>query len=132
MGMHIEELREMLCDELDKIAGQGELTAGSLETVDKLTHSIKSIDTIMAMDSAGYSNEGPYWKGGGTPYVRNGARRMYSRNSYERGIGRSRSRDYSRGDGKDEMIEQLEELMEEAYDSKTKEAIKRAIHQISD
>ena len=48
------ELRELLCEELDKIAEKGELTAGSLDTIDKLTHSIKSIDTIMAMEGKSY------------------------------------------------------------------------------
>ena len=44
--MHkMEELKEMLCEELDKITKKGELSAGSLDVVDKLTHSIKSIDT---------------------------------------------------------------------------------------
>ena len=55
--MHkMEELRDMLCDELDEVMKKGELSAGSLDVVDKLTHSIKSIDTILAMEEAGYSN----------------------------------------------------------------------------
>lgn len=58
--MHkMEELKEMLCEELDKITKKGELSAGSLDVIDKLTHSIKSIATIIAMDEAqgydGYS-----------------------------------------------------------------------------
>ena len=59
----MEELKEMLCDELEKIAKKGELTAGSLETIDKLAHSIKSLATIMAMDE--YSeDDGNYDDGG--------------------------------------------------------------------
>ena len=53
--MDLRELKRMLYDELDKITKKGELSAGSLDIVDKLTHSIKSIDTIMAMQ--GYSND---------------------------------------------------------------------------
>lgn len=57
--MHkMEELKEMLCEELDKITKKGELSAGMLDVVDKLTHSIKSIDTIMAMAEA--EGEGGY------------------------------------------------------------------------
>lgn len=140
MGMHIEELRDMLCEELDKIASQGELTAGSLDTIQKLTHSIKSIDTIMAMEEAGYSNDSGMYYDGDYSGVRGDGRRAarrdsmgrYSRNSYARGNrgGRS-SRGYSR-DNKEDMIEQLEDMMEMAPDSKTKEAIKKAIHQIGD
>ena len=44
-----EKLKGMLCDELEQITRKGELTAGSLDTVDKLTHAIKSVVTIMAM-----------------------------------------------------------------------------------
>ena len=54
---YMHELKEMLCEELEKIAREGELTAGSLDTVDKLTHSIKSIATIMAMEDSGYSRD---------------------------------------------------------------------------
>lgn len=143
MGMHMEELRDMLCEELDKIAKKGELSAGMLETVDKLAHSIKSIDTIMAMEESGYSNEGGSYGGGSYEgsYARGGRGGGYSRNSYargggnrgggNRGGGRS-NRAYSLDDGKEQMIEQLEDMMEEAQDSKTREAIKRAIHQIGD
>ena len=131
---YIEDLRDMLCEELDKISEKGELTAGSLETIDKLTHSIKSIDTIMAMEEAGYSNDMAYTDGGNYNYSRARGRNRdsmgrYSRNSYARG-GRG-GRGYSRDD-KEDMIEKLEDMMEEARDSKTKEAIKKAIHQIGE
>lgn len=59
--MHkLEELREMLMAELEKCSSKGELSAGSLEVIDKLAHAIKSIDTIIAMEEEGYSNEGGY------------------------------------------------------------------------
>lgn len=143
MGMHIEELRDMLCEELDKIAKKGELSAGMLETVDKLTHSIKSIDTIMAMEEAGYSEDGGSYEYDGS-YARGrgeNARRdsmgRYSRNSYARGNqgvvrgGGRNNRGYSRDD-KEWMVEQLEDMMEEAKDSKTKEALRKAIRQMED
>jgi len=46
------ELREMLVDELNSITSQNKMTQAILETVDKLTHSIKSIDTILAMEES--------------------------------------------------------------------------------
>ena len=58
-----EKIKEMLCEELENIAKKGELTAGSLDTVDKLTHAIKSLETIIAMNEYsedGYSNRGSY------------------------------------------------------------------------
>jgi len=50
-----EELEEMLCDEIDRIADQKNLNGSSLEMLDKLTHTLKSIKTIDAMD--GYSED---------------------------------------------------------------------------
>lgn len=58
---HIMQIRDMLCDELDDIAKKGQLTADSLDAVDMLTHSIKSIDTILAMEESGYSNDYKYY-----------------------------------------------------------------------
>ena len=56
----MHELREMLVDELNSITSQNKMTQAILETVDKLTHSIKSIDTILAMEESKYSNRGSY------------------------------------------------------------------------
>lgn len=72
MSKSLNKLKDMLCDEIDSIAEHGELTAGSLETVDKLTHSLKSIESIMTMEDAGYSNAYPMYYDA-RPY------RMYSR-----------------------------------------------------
>ena len=54
---HMEQIRDMLCDELDEIAKKGQLTMDSLDVVDMITHSIKSIDTILAMEEAGYNHD---------------------------------------------------------------------------
>lgn len=48
----MHKLRDMLEKELYAITDKGELSAGSLDIIDKLTHSIKSIDTIMAMEGS--------------------------------------------------------------------------------
>lgn len=128
MGKELYELRDMLMDELSKISGKGELTAGSLETVDKLTHSIKSIDTICAMEEAGgYSNDGSY--------------NSYNR-SYNRGYNRSYDGSYAMRDrrgrysrmggysGHEELVDNLRELMEHTTDNKSRSAIQRAIEQM--
>ena len=49
------KVREILCTELDELATKPKLTADSLAEIDKITHSIKSIDTILAMQGSGYS-----------------------------------------------------------------------------
>ena len=125
---YMHELKEMLCDELYGIAEKGELTAGSLDTIDKLTHSIKSIATIMAMEDAGYSRDyvGKYV--GGSYAQKRDSMGRYSRRggSYARG-GR---RGYSRDDEKDKMIEKLEKMMEQTDDMAAKQAIEQAINTI--
>lgn len=119
---YMHELKEMLCDELEHIAEQGELTAGSLDTIDKLTHSIKSITTIIAMEDAGYSRD-YVDKYNGASY----ARRRDSMGRYSRRSGR---RGYSREDEKDKMIEKLEKMMEQTSDESAKQAIEQAISTI--
>ncbi len=79
------KLRDMICMELDKIADKGSLTRESLENMDKLTHSLKSIDTVMAMEDA-YEDEGY-----------SGARRYQTRDPYGRYYGRGSDRSYDRG-----------------------------------
>lgn len=138
----MEELREMLCEELDKITKKGELSTGSLDVIDKLTHSIKSIDTIMAMEDAGYSNESGYsYARGRGRNARRDSMGRYSResmenrggsyedNSYARGNTRGRSY-YSREDAKEELAMDLKDLKREAKDSETAQMIDRWIKQL--
>lgn len=142
-AMH--ELREMLCKEIDKIAKKGELSAGSLETVHKLTDTVKNIDKIMMLegedegysergrrrDSMGrYSRDGGMmggWEarggyGGGHSYDEGGS-------SYAMGGVYRRSGGYSRDDGKDKMLHELGEMMEGA-DGEQRRILERAMQEI--
>lgn len=146
--MTMEKLRGMLCDELDEITKKGELSAGSLDTVDKLTHSIKSIDSILMYGE--YSEDG-YEDG-----------RSYGGNSYARGRGRNARRDsmgryssdgryndggyserrgyrrdnrgsmYSMDEAKENITEKLHEVLDEAPNEKIRNAIHRLINQIDE
>ena len=61
---HMEELRSMLCEELEEITERGDINERTLDAIDKLTHSIKSIDTIEAMKrSRSYGDDGEYSRG---------------------------------------------------------------------
>lgn len=140
------ELCETVSHELDiandKInrAG-GELSAGDLEYLDKLTHTMKSIKTTIAMIEAeenGYS--GRYWDG---RYYRDGAPDMdgvsnrEGGSSYARGRGSNAKRDsmgryssrrgYSRDDAREDFLEDVEELLEKAPDEHTKKKFERFI-----
>lgn len=130
------ELKEMLCDELEKITKKGELSAGSLDAIDKLTHSIKSIETIMAMD--GYSGDGSYMgddysyarggQRGGSYAQRRDSRGRYSRDgSYSRGDRRG---GYSRDEEMDMLKEDLHEMLMDAQSEEQKQMIRKWMKQI--
>lgn len=125
--MHsLEKIRDMLMEELDRCSQKKELTSNSLENIDKLTHAVKSIDTIMAMEEAGYSNEGSYERGRGSNARRDSmgryadsSERSYGgsyRNSYRRGgSSRGSSRDgYSREEARAELMSNLREMSRDA------------------
>ena len=102
--MHkLEELKEMLMKELEECTKKG-LSASSLDIIDKLTHSIKSIDTIMAMED--------YSQDSGNSYRRSYRRGRDSMGRYTEGGMSSRYRDNYRDDGYsgDEYTELYETL----------------------
>lgn len=132
----LEEICETLADELSKTneklskAG-GEITAGDLEYINRLTHAIKSVKTSMAMIDA---EEGGYSYDDGMSM--NGSYNSSYRNSYaSNGRGRSgrrESRDsrgrYSRGGSRDSgMVSELRELMKDAPDEQTRMEMQRLI-----
>ena len=60
---YMMELKDILCDELAQITNkvkQEQLTSGSLDMIDKLTHSIKSIETVLAMHGYSHDNRSSY------------------------------------------------------------------------
>lgn len=133
MSKSLNKIKEMLCDELDNIAKRGELSPGSLETVDKLTHSLKSVVTIMAMedyDEGGASYDGADGGAMGGVSGRRGRSRTTGR-YVSRDGGYSGRRDWrgERGmsyDGaRTELIEHVDELMGMAQDEPTRAMIRR-------
>ena len=106
------DLKDMLCRELEEITRKGELTAGSLDTVDKLTHSIKSIDTIIAMhDKYGGSYD-------------------YHPHYEQHSERRDRMGRYSKDDARDSMIAELRELMHDAPDEHTRKRFHSFIREL--
>ena len=127
---HLEKLKEALCEELDKFGKSGDITVNSLEKIHKLTDTIKNIDKIMMIeeDGAGYSETRGRMGGGhmhGSSYDDD---MMYSerrgRNAKRDSMGR-----YSRDDAKDDMMNRLGEMMEDA-DPKQREALKECMRAI--
>ena len=121
------DLKDMLCGELDEIGKKGEMSAGDLETVHKLTDTIKNIDKITMLEENGYSRDeddsrdgdwnanmrGNY--GRGSSYARRGSH-------YVRGH-------YSRDDGRDSLMRKLDEMMR-STDGYDRETIQRCIDEL--
>lgn len=149
--MHeLYELKEKLVKELEEYGGQ-EMSTGSLEVIDKLAHAIKNICKIIEayeMEDE-YSQRGDGQGGGryaydngnqgGNRYSRDGGSYRggrYSRTggSYARGRGQNARRDsmgrYSRAGNTDEMVEQLEDLMQDAPNEQIKQQVQQLIQQI--
>ncbi len=135
----LDELREKFCKELDEIARKSDLNAGDLETVHKLTDTIKNIDKIYMLDESGYSEAGE-WEAngrfgdeygrrydGGSSYAR--GRKRDSMGRYSRD-GRKNNGRYSREDGKEHMISKLEDMMEDTDNDRVKSAIRKCINEL--
>lgn len=132
---YMYDLKKMLCKELEEVSRQKELSAGDLEVVDKLTHSIKSLVTIMAMEEGGYSYNGGYsgarrrdsmgrYTDSGRYYDDGGySGRRYSDGGYS-------GRMYSRDEGKTYMIHQFEKLMNDASSQEEQEVLQSAINRL--
>lgn len=132
----LKELCETLSKELEKAndkirASGGSLTPADVEFVDKLTHSIKSVKTTIAMmeaedeDGQGSYMPGSYMPGGYSRYGRPEYSNAGRRNPRRDGMGRySRERGYSR-DG--DMLSELYDLMEKAPDERTRQEMQRMI-----
>lgn len=120
------KIKDMLMDELDKCAEKDSISNNSLYTIDKLTHAVKSIDTILAMEEAGYSNDGYSYARGRRRdsmgrYSRDYSGRMYDDRSY---------RGYSRDDAKGDLVEQLREISMSTPDGSHKQMIDSWIRQV--
>ena len=149
---YMHDLKDLLCAELEDYAEKGKksgkMSMGDLDSIHKLTDTVKNIIKIdMFEGESGYSEDGAYIGEGriyGTSYD------GYDRGaSYARGRGRYAKRDsmgrysrddgymrrdvrgmrdgYSRDDGKAYMMEQLEDMMEDAENPAEKEALRRCM-----
>ena len=136
---YMHELKEKLCDELEEIAKKGELGAGDLEIVHKLTDTIKNIDKIEIMkEDGGYSQAGDWEMEGRGSYNRGSSyrRKRDSMGRYARdGMGyrddrMMPDRMYSRADAKEDMMVKMEDLMAMAGSEKERKAIERCMNQL--
>ena len=152
---YMEDLKDLLCAELEDYAEKGKkagkMSMGDLESIHKLTDTVKNILKIDTLsEELGYSDDGAYMgegriygtsyddgmrRGGGYSYARGRGRYAkrdsmgrYSRDDgYMRRDGRGMREGYSRDEGKAYMMEQLEDMMEDAEKPAEKEALRRCM-----
>ena len=128
------DAKDMLKKELDNIVSTGELTAGSLETIDKLLHAIKNACKIIMYEE--YSGDGysyadsdmdmstyAYARGRGRGAKRDSMGRYSSTNRYMHRGG------YSYAD-KNEKIEMLREMMSEVSTDDERRALQKIIRKM--
>lgn len=125
------ELKEMLIKELAEYGKKGDMSAGSLEVVDKLAHAIKNICKIIE-DEEGYSG---YYGGESSRRSYRSSRRSYDDGSYARGRSYARrdSRGRYSGDGYSmhgDMISELHDLMQDAPDERTRQELQKFIQKM--
>ena len=149
---YMHDLKDLLCAELEDYAEKGKksgkMSMGDLDSIHKLTDTVKNILKIdMLEGETGYSEDGAYMGDGriygtsydgydrGTRYARGRGRYAkrdgmgrYSRDDgYMRRDGRGMRDGYSRDEGKAYMMEQLEDMMEDAEKPAEKEALRRCM-----
>ena len=130
---YMHELKDKLCDELDEIARKGELGAGDLEIIHKLTDTIKNLDKIGMLED-GYSQAGD-WEIEGRAYNRGSSyarRKRDSMGRYSRDGRAMRYRDdrmYSRAEAKEDIMDQIEDMMGDANE-KEKAILRRAMTEL--
>lgn len=131
--MHkLEELKEMLCEELEEYGTKDKLDMGGLEIVDKLAHAIKNIDKIMESEYSergsyrgSYGYEGNYRGSYGDGSYRGNYGEESYRGSYARGRGRNARRDSMGRYASADMRQEIERLMDEAPDEATRMKLER-------
>jgi hypothetical protein len=114
----------------------GKLSGSDLTYIDQLTHTLKSVKTVIAMEESEHGGES-----GGYPYYmdmrypsygdagmrngRSGARRRDAMGRYSRD-----NRGYSRDDAKSDFIDDVRDLMHDAPDDRIKMRFKEFIREI--
>lgn len=135
--MHVYyDVKDMLHKELEDIAKKGELSAGSLDTIDKLLHSIKNACKIIMYEE--YTDDGYSYADADmdmTEYSnargRTGNVKRDSRGRYSRTGGRRYPRGgYSYDGGHEEKIEMLRSMMDEVSSDDDRRALKQLIRRM--
>lgn len=116
----MRQLKEMLCEEIERYADKQDLSRSDLDVLHKLTDTYKNLLKIETLEEdEGYSRMGEWeaeMKG------RYGRGDSYRARHYVRGH-------YSREDGKERMLDRLDKLMQEAPE-RDKDILRKCMEQL--
>lgn len=128
-----EDSQDMLICELDKITQKGELTASSLDYLDKIVDIIKDLDEIMYNEDAridGYSSRNGRYYNRGSSYRSSYDDMDYTRrNSSPRDNSRMTNGN-SRGQSKDSMLNHLYMALNSASNEDERKRVQKMIDEI--
>lgn len=128
----MEELKRMICTELEDIAKKGEMSPGDLEAVYKLIVAKEKLLRIDELEEKlGYSEDGRKWRysrdgepDGGSSYGRHYVRAHYSRD------GRGR---YSMDEGRTMLVDQIRDMIDNSDLSQSqKGALRKAMEALQE
>lgn len=127
--MHeLYEIKEMLMDELKEYGRKGELTSGTLEVVDKLSHAIKNVCKIIeACEDEEYSMADGSYEGMRGGQMNRGSYVRGRRGGRRGGANQYGSYGYSRDH---EMVAELRELMQDAPNEHIRKEFERFISKV--
>lgn len=114
----IDNIRDMLCMEIDKIADRKEMTRESLDNLHKLTDTYKNTLKIEMLENGEYSGNSRY----------DGD---YS-NTHRSDRGDGRSYRYSRNNSRERFRATLEEMMDDVTSDSDRDVIKRCMAMLRD
>ena len=118
------DVKEMLHDELEDIVKKGELSAGSLETIDKLLHSIKNADKIIMYEE--YADDGYSYNDADMDMTTYSNARGRGSNARRDSRGRySNGRRYSYADEKMDLLKEMKENAQTEEERRTIDKIMR-------
>lgn len=120
-------LKTMLCEELEKLTESGTINSTELEYAHKLTDTIKNIDKILKLEDEGEYSQRSY---PGRYYYDDG-RNSYARgDSYVRAHYRNSGTDYSRADGREMMVDRIQEMLDGNISSEDRKVLQSAYDQL--
>lgn len=133
----LKRMREMICEELEQVAGMNRISPSSIDYAQKLTDTYKNILKIEMLEEGDYSRaDGEY---SNKRYSRSEG---YSNDGYSRDKGYSNDdgysqrrghyvrAHYSRDDAKSHMVHKLEDLMRSAETDEQRDAIEKCLSQL--